>query len=689
MNKKLICTAFCMLVFIAFNNAQTEETEIPKADQVEQDYRDAWKTPYISDEMTVDAEQNKSWRMGEYKFSSKPKNSWEFGLHGGHFFIDGDVDREIPGGFGMGIHLRKSINYVLSIRASLFYGKARGFEDQPKRHRNMEDLKGIGGGMVESVWDDYDPNLGGPGVWFPAHVTTYTAGNLAAVLNIGNLLFHKERNKWNWYASIGVGLDHHTTRLDLLDSNGRPYGDLINRVNWSIDEFDTKAGRDRIKSELRDIYDGVYETEGYKKKGIFRIGDDFNIHVIFVPSMGVSRKISKRLNIGIEHQIFLSDNDYLDGVKFRTAVDQTNNVDIGHYTNIRVGINLGNFDKVTEPLYWMNPIDAAFNDIANLKNQPQLNLSDEDQDGVIDMLDQELDTPEGCPVDTRGILLDSDGDGIVDCEDKEPYSQPGCPIDEFGIAECEKECCTNEEEINKLIEKKAEEIRNSMLVNPSNPAYSNTGGVISGNQDTSGGIVTGGTTGGTTTGGTTGGTTKGGTTAGGTTTGGTVTGGTTTSGPYTTYVRTHCGDWFLPMIHFDLNKIAIKPEYFSHLHNVAQVMNKCPEICVVAQGHTDARNSNDYNLILSYKRAKTAIDYLVDNYNIDRSRLKLMFGGEENLMVKSASSEAHHFMNRRVEFKTCDVNDFDMAPPEGYNENAKIGSSGGADYYNGNKTSGY
>jgi len=227
--------------------------------------------------------------------------------------------------------------------------------------------------------------------------------------------------------------------LDLLGSDGMPYSEVRGLIGWNLEEFDTKAGRDRFESEIKDLYDGIYETEGFKKKGIFRIGDDFNVHVVFVPSMGISRKITKRLNVGLEHQVFLSDNDYLDGIKYRTGVDQTNNVDIGHYTHLRVGINIGNFNKVTEPLYWLNPYDAAFNDIADLKSQPALDLTDEDNDGVLDIIDQELDTPEDCAVDTRGVLLDSDGDGIVDCEDKEPYSRPGCPIDEVGVAQCEEE----------------------------------------------------------------------------------------------------------------------------------------------------------------------------------------------------------------------------------------------------------
>ncbi len=665
---------------------ETEEVDLSvDTDQVttDKDYKDTWRTPYVNDDMTADPEQNKSWRMGEYKYNSRPKNSWEIGLHGGHFFIDGDVDRRIPGGWGAGLHLRKAMNYIFSIRASAFYGVAKGLENQPWRHRS------IGGGLVEPTFRPYDVDGGGPGYWFPSHKTTYISGDLAVLLNIGNLLFHKERNKWNWYAGLGIGIDHHDVKLDLLDGSV-PYEDLQNRSGYADGDFDTKAGRDAIESALDGIYDGIYETPGFKKKGIFRVGDDFNIHVVFIPSMGISRKINKRVNIALEHQAFLSDNDYLDGIKFRSALDQTNNVDIGHYTHVRVGINIGNFDKVTEPLYWLNPYDAAFNDIADLKSQPALDLTDDDNDGVLDIIDQELDTPEDCPVDTRGVLLDSDGDGIVDCEDKEPYSPPGCPIDELGVAQCEQDFAASEEainEINELIDKRTVELQNMMYSNGANGVNGTSGANgaagATGAAGAAGGVVQNRLE------------TRTVTDPDGTTRTETVVVPVPASATTTTrtIVQTGCGDWFLPMIHFDLNKSSIKPEYYSHLHNVAQVMAKCSEVCVVAQGHTDSRNSNDYNTVLSYKRSKAAIDYLVDNYNIDRSRLKMMYGGEENPMVKSPDSEAHHFMNRRVEFRTCDGSDFDMDPP------SSVGSSGDSrsggidssqpEYYNGNKSSGY
>jgi OmpA-OmpF porin, OOP family len=60
-------------------------------------------------------------------------------------------------------------------------------------------------------------------------------------------------------------------------------------------------------------------------------------------------------------------------------------------------------------------------------------LRDTDNDGVIDLLDQDPNTPKESPVDTHGVTLDSDGDGVKDYADREPFSCPGIPVDMYGI----------------------------------------------------------------------------------------------------------------------------------------------------------------------------------------------------------------------------------------------------------------
>jgi hypothetical protein len=540
-----------------------------------------WETPIITDDMTVDPELNKAWREGKSSYSAKPKHMWELGVHFGHFFIDGDVDRTIPGGYGVGLHLRRAIHYVFSIRLEAFYGQAWGLDPQPWRHSSL------GGGLVEDVFQPYG-EANSDGVWFPSHKTTNVYGAAQIVINIGNLLFHKERNRWNWYALVGAGLNHHAAMLDMLDSNGDPYTDLINATSYTEDLFDTRSGRLDIKDDLRNIYDGDYETEGFKKRGIFRIGDETNIHVLWTAGMGIARKISKRFNIGLEHQVLLADNDYWDGIKFRTAGDQTNNVDVGHYTSLRLAFNLGNFNKRVEPLYWLNPMDAAFADIAALKRRPVIDTTDTDGDNIIDIFDLEINSPRYAIVDVRGITLDSDGDGFYDHEDCEPYSMPRYEVDSCGAAILP---FWNSDSSRNFYNK---------VIN------------IDGKEGC-------------------------------------------------------CRDWFLPMIHFDLNDYCIEVEYYPQLHHLATVMKSNPDICITAFGHADARNKSDYNMVLSYKRAKSAIDFMVNKYDISRERFKLMYGGEDVPLVGDdvKLKDSQQYLNRRVEFRICEPDDKDMERPEG------------------------
>ncbi|MCX6318569.1 MAG: MG2 domain-containing protein [Bacteroidetes bacterium] len=72
----------------------------------------------------------------------------------------------------------------------------------------------------------------------------------------------------------------------------------------------------------------------------------------------------------------------------------------------------------TEPLWWINPLNYIYSEERNprLMRLPKPILPDADGDGIPDQQDME-ETPQGCPVDSRGISLDSDGDGIPDCKD--------------------------------------------------------------------------------------------------------------------------------------------------------------------------------------------------------------------------------------------------------------------------------
>jgi outer membrane protein OmpA-like peptidoglycan-associated protein len=120
-------------------------------------------------------------------------------------------------------------------------------------------------------------------------------------------------------------------------------------------------------------------------------------------------------------------------------------------------------------------------------------------------------------------------------------------------------------------------------------------------------------------------------------------------------IKEHAIDgWFLPSIHFALDKSQILPEDVDNLQHVGEVMTRYKNLQVDVIGHTDYRASEEYNLKLSQRRSEAAVNYLVDNYGISRSRFNIMYRGESEPIIPKANKESELFMNRRVEFKIAD-----------------------------------
>ena len=563
----------------------------------------------IKDDVTVDPEQNQKWREGQHPYSAKPKSMWELGVHTGYAFISGDVESPFPAGMGFGLHLRKAINYTLSFRLNSWYTSSKGYDARalPPSTLRVERLYHQNSNSAISGY----VNNGSP--VHRNYKTSILGGSLEAVLNIGNLLFHQDRNKWNTYGVLGIGLSLPDVNVNLLNGNS-----LYNfeGVTAGLD-LSTQDGRKESRKRLKDLLDDSYETPGGVEDQIIGLGDEKKILPHFNVGFGISRKLSQRINLGLEYQVVISDTDLHDGFEYRSQFDQSNSLDVPHYFSLRLGVNLGDFNNRTEPLYWLNPLSGALNDLAEVKARPILDLTDTDGDGVIDMLDQEVNSPEGAPVDTRGVVLDSDGDGVPNYLDAEPYSLPGYDVDERGVAKVPDPGYLKEDEVNQIINQKISNIRTN---------------------------------------------------------------------------------WFLPMIHFDLDKYYVKPDYYGQLHHVATVLQQHPNINLVVKGFADNRNPADYNNVLSYRRANAAIEYITERYDIPRNRFLIQFAGEENPLVPDLpdshsiekQEEMQQYINRRVEFLIAGPNDQEMAMPEGPDAGSGTpGSSRPGPKYSGNRNSGY
>lgn len=114
----------------------------------------------------------------------------------------------------------------------------------------------------------------------------------------------------------------------------------------------------------------------------------------------------------------------------------------------------------------------------------------------------------------------------------------------------------------------------------------------------------------------------------------------------------------LENIYYDLDKWFIRPDAAIELDRLVQVMVNNPKLHIELSSHTDSRAGDQYNLVLSDKRAKAAVEYIVSK-GIDKKRMKWKGYGESRLVNHCKNnvecSEDEHQKNRRTEFKATKI----------------------------------
>ncbi len=111
-------------------------------------------------------------------------------------------------------------------------------------------------------------------------------------------------------------------------------------------------------------------------------------------------------------------------------------------------------------------------------------------------------------------------------------------------------------------------------------------------------------------------------------------------------------------IFYDFNKWNIRPDAVGDLNKVNSFLLSMPNVKMELLAHTDARGTAAYNMVLSEKRANSAMDYLL-NKGVGGERLTAIGKGETELLndcgdgIKCSASQ--HQLNRRTEFKIVKV----------------------------------
>jgi len=106
-------------------------------------------------------------------------------------------------------------------------------------------------------------------------------------------------------------------------------------------------------------------------------------------------------------------------------------------------------------------------------------------------------------------------------------------------------------------------------------------------------------------------------------------------------------------IQFEFDSDQLLKETYSLLDSIAAVLNheQSNGRGIVIEGHTDAVGDEDYNLLLSKRRARSVFNYLVTVHDIESQRLLIRGYGE---YIPLDNSDPGAALNRRVQFKSTD-----------------------------------
>ena len=104
----------------------------------------------------------------------------------------------------------------------------------------------------------------------------------------------------------------------------------------------------------------------------------------------------------------------------------------------------------------------------------------------------------------------------------------------------------------------------------------------------------------------------------------------------------------LGIVYFDYDKSNIKPEFTSIIQSNFEWLINNPDIRVQLEGHCDERGTNEYNLALGERRARSVLNYLL-RLGASPEQFSIVSFGEER-PVALGQNETAWQKNRRVEF---------------------------------------
>lgn len=331
------------------------------------------------------------------KFNNKARdfNDWAISVGGGpafmaHSDLTSFFDKKINWGWNAYISLDKQISHTFGLSLQYATGKTNQKAQLP------------------GIWGE---KAGVANAW-----TKYNQVSLIGDLNFSNLLRRVDNHspyRWALHGYAGIGIQGYETFL--TDNNY--FQNTPKRPALTI-----KQPLDQASF----LYQG---------------------------GIGLKYKVSRRLDVELRGMYIISGDDEFDGggelsrPVFPSEMEIPNMLPGLDYNaindrksdnmftvNLGVSIKLG---KHLTHLAWYDPLQDAYYRLKQLNDNSQdfvvCEKGDNDNDGVCDDWDRQLNTPAGARVDGAGVALDMDLDGVIDLYDKcvtvpGPKENDGCPL---------------------------------------------------------------------------------------------------------------------------------------------------------------------------------------------------------------------------------------------------------------------
>ncbi|RYD57438.1 MAG: hypothetical protein EOP56_09020 [Sphingobacteriales bacterium] len=393
-------------------------------------------------------DQHRRYLNHQYAFPAKPRNMWEVGIGAGLYNIMGDVSTLMlwkGGGYGFHAHVRKAWGYTWSTRLQYIYGMGKGLDyslSTPEYVGREAAWNGTANGV------DYRSVAGTGGTTGREVVRNYRTEahhlNFDVMAATNNIRFHKAKISVSLYAYAGLGMMAYKTRVNALNNGDDAPTSAAQAYDFRAvgQVAPGRSNKNEFRSNLQDGMDDSYETNAVSAGELAdrpTVLDDKLI--AFTPSLGAGAqfRLSKRINLAIEDRLMFSQgDDRIDGHRFAGA-GLSPNADAVNYFSVGLNFNLGNARTHVAPLWWLNPLDHAYNELSYPRHMmlPAPVLPDSDGDGITDQFDRCPGTPAGVAVDSHGCPMDTDGDGVPDDRDKQLITPTECqPVDADGVGKC-------------------------------------------------------------------------------------------------------------------------------------------------------------------------------------------------------------------------------------------------------------